>query len=244
MVTKLVLGGALAAVLLVAVVAGGWWFFVREDNELATAPPEIPSGGVQPTGTADNGSASDPTSVSGGAMAFEVVTASSEAAYFADEELASLGVPSTAKGTTTVTGTFYLTDDGFALDDSTPSTFTVDLQALKSDQDRRDNRVQEALETATFATATFTVESITGVDASLAPEEEHAFQMTGTLDLHGVQKEVTWDVEARREGNVITALATTNFLFADFGIPVPNIGGFVSVQDDVTLQMQIIAQGA
>jgi len=59
-----------------------------------------------------------------------------------------------------------------------------------------------------------------------------------------VQKEVTWEVEARREGDIITALATTNFLYEDFGIPVPNIGGFVSVEDDVTLQVQIIALAA
>jgi hypothetical protein len=59
-----------------------------------------------------------------------------------------------------------------------------------------------------------------------------------------VQKEVTWEVEARREGNVITALATTNLMYEDSGIPVLNIGGFVSVEDDVTLQMQIIAQAA
>jgi polyisoprenoid-binding protein YceI len=66
--------------------------------------------------------------------------------------------------------------------------------------------------------------------------------MTGVLDVHGVEKEVTWEVEARREGDVITALATTTFLYADFGVTAPSIGGFVSVEDDVTLQMQIIAQ--
>jgi polyisoprenoid-binding protein YceI len=66
--------------------------------------------------------------------------------------------------------------------------------------------------------------------------------MTGVLSLHGVQKELTWELKLRRESNVITGLATVNVLFSDFGVSPPNIAGFVSVQDDVTLQMQIVAQ--
>jgi hypothetical protein len=64
------------------------------------------------------------------------------------------------------------------------------------------------------------------------------------MDLHGVQKEITWEVKAKREGSVITALATVNFLFADFGIPVLNVANFVSVEDDVTLQVRIVAQAS
>jgi polyisoprenoid-binding protein YceI len=220
-----------------------------------TEPPEIPSALVEPTptsasiedtATATNAEGTTEASAdaeSADSLAFEVVSASSEAAYFADEELASLGVPSTAKGSTSaVTGTFYLTADGWELEATQTSNFTVDLTDLASGEDRRDNRVQEALETGTYPTATFTVTSISGVDSSLDSSEQQEFQMTGILDLHGVQNDVTWEVEARREGNVITALATTNFLYADFNIPVLNIGGFVSVEDDVTLQVQIIAQ--
>jgi hypothetical protein len=66
--------------------------------------------------------------------------------------------------------------------------------------------------------------------------------MTGTLDIHGVQQEVTWEVQARREANVITALATLEFAFADFEITPPNIAGFVSVSDEGTLQVQLVAQ--
>jgi polyisoprenoid-binding protein YceI len=242
---KLVAGG-IAAVVIVAIAAvAAWWFFVREDAELATAPPEIPDQLAQSTATAPSAGATTTASGSAGGVEYRVVAASSEAAYFADEELASIGVPSTAKGATNaITGSFFLTADSWQLDTTQTSTFSVDLTTLNSDQDRRDNRVQEALETGTFPTATFTVERISAVDSTLPPEQEQSFTMTGTLDLHGVEKEITWEVEARREGNVITALATTNFLYVDFGITPPNIGGFVSVEDDVTLQMQIIAQAA
>jgi polyisoprenoid-binding protein YceI len=234
--------------------AAGWWFLVREDAQLATDAPEIPAALAEAAAATAEPSAATASETASG-VAFEVVSAESEAAYFADEELASLSVPSTAKGATSdVTGIFYLTNDGFALDATQTSSFTVDLTGLTSDEGRRDQRVQDALETGMYRTcrrpdapgrtATFTVTGVTGVDETIADGETQEFQMTGMLDLHGVQKEITWDVEARREGNLITALATTNFLYADFNIPVLNVGGFVSVEDDVTLQMQIIAQAA
>jgi polyisoprenoid-binding protein YceI len=177
-------------------------------------------------------------------QAFVIVSGCSEAAYFADEKLASLPLPSTAKGSTKdITGTFYLTEDGLALDPSQESKFTVDLTTLKSDRDMRDRRVQsDGLQTNQFPTATFTATSVTGYDPGIPEGTEQALTLTGMMDLHGVQREITWDVRARREGDIITALATVNFLYSDFSIPVLSIAGFVSVEDDVTLQVQIVAQ--
>jgi uncharacterized OB-fold protein len=61
------------------------------------------------------------------------------------------------------------------------------------------------------------------------------------MELHGAEREVTWEVKAIREGNVISALATTTIAFEDFEITPPNIAGFVSVDDEATLQVQIVA---
>jgi polyisoprenoid-binding protein YceI len=237
---RILLGSVIAIVLLIVAVSAGWWFFVREENELATSAPDIPSDLVDPTSSASTPSATE------GAVTFVIIPDRSGAAYFADEQLASLPLPSTAKGATNdIEGEFHVSEDGYALDPSGTSQFTVDLTTLTSDEDRRDNRVQnDALQTAQYPTATFTATSVSGIDTGLALDQEHAFQLTGILDLHGVQKEITWDVEARRQGNVMTALATVTFLYADFNITPPNIGGFVSVEDDVTLQVQIVAEAA
>ena len=40
---NILIGGAIAAVVIVAAGAAGWYFFVREDAELATNAPAIPS---------------------------------------------------------------------------------------------------------------------------------------------------------------------------------------------------------
>jgi polyisoprenoid-binding protein YceI len=223
---------AIAAVAVVAVAGGAiWWFLVREDNKLATTAPAVPTDivGTAPTG-ADT-------------LTYTIIPERSEAAYFADEKLASLPLPSTAKGTTNdIHGSFHLSADGLSLDPAKTSQFTVNLTTVKSDRDMRDRRVQNTLETSKFPTATFTATKVTGYDASLAADAEQTLQLTGTLSVHGVDKEVTWAVKAKKQGNVITGLATVTFAFEEFGMSPPDIAGFVSVQDHVTLQVQIVAQ--
>jgi polyisoprenoid-binding protein YceI len=244
---RLLIGGVLAAAVVAAIGIGSWWFFIREDNELATSAPDIPSDLVNASPTPASGetpATGETPASSGSGHAFTIVSERSEAAYFADEQLASLPLPSTAKGSTTdITGTFYLTEDGLDLDPELESSFTVDLTTITSDKEMRDRRVQnDALQTGQFPTATFVATSVTGYDPSIPDGEEQTLMLTGTMDLHGVQKEITWEVKARRDGDVITALATVNFAYADFNITPPNIAGFVSVEDDVTLQVQIVAQ--
>lgn len=242
--------GAVAVLVVAAVAAGaGWWFFIREDakpktnsqvitDELKTAVAT--SAANTPAATSTAGAAA-----SSSGLAFTIVPEQSEATYLAGETLASLGVPSTAKGLTKeIAGALYLAEDGWDLDAEHQTKITVQLTNLKSDQDRRDNRVREALGVATFPKATFVATSVSGVDETLAIDQEHTFQLTGIMTLHGVEKEVTWEVKARRDGTILSALATIKIAYADFGITPPSIGGFVSVEDDLTLQMDIVATQA
>jgi polyisoprenoid-binding protein YceI len=242
MLRRLLFFGLPAVALLVVAAAAGWWFFVRGDNELADGAPAIPEDLRTATADATGSPASNGSDApADGVLTFVILTDRSEASYFADEKLARLSVPSTAKGTSKqVTGQFHLTEDG--LDPSQESSFTVDLSDLRSDENMRDNRVRGALQTAQFPTATFVAALLTGPIESLNAITDTDLQLAGTLEIKGVQREVTWEVKAKRDGNVITALATVNFRYEDFGVPVLNIGGFVSVEEDVTLQVQVTAQ--
>ena len=234
-----------AFAVIVIAAALGWWFFLREDADLADEAPEIPEDLVEsqtpgPSGTATTAPGAVATAAPG-ATRFVIVAERSEAAYYADEQLARLPLPSTAKGTTSeIEGEFYLDDDGLA--SSPESSFTVDLRNLESDEDRRDTRVQEALQTDQFPTVRFVVHSLDGFPEELVPDEDRQFTMTGDLELHGVTREVTWDVEARREGPVMTALATVTIRYDDYGITRPDIAGFVTVEEEVTLQVSVVAQ--
>jgi polyisoprenoid-binding protein YceI len=242
MIRRLLITIPVLSILLAVAGGAAWYFLIRSDASPLTDPLPIPTGLLDKATPAVSGDASaTPASSSG--QVFTILSDQSEADYYVGETLASLGVPSTANGKTKdISGTFYLTADGTALDTTQTSQFTVDLTTLKSDQSRRDARAQDALETSQFPTATFTTESVAGYDPSLAEGAQQTLHLTGTLDLHGVQKEVTWELKITRQSNVISAIATLDFNFADYDITPPNIGGFVSVQDHGTLQAVIIAQ--
>lgn len=233
-----------AVVLLIILAGAGWWFFVRSDNELATTAPEIPEEVKASSTPAAGASPSSSPGLAAGVRRYAIIPEQSEAAYFADEKLANLPLSSTAKGTTkAIEGHFYLGANG--LDTSQESKFTVDLTTLRSDQSRRDNQVQQrGLETAKYPKATFVATKLEGYPTEFPAGQEVEMKLTGTLDLHGVKKEVTWDVKMKKEGEALSALATVNFLNADFNIPVLNIAGMVSVEDDVTLQVQVVAKAS
>ena len=246
----LIAGGAAMALGLAGVVAvaAGWYFLIRENAELASDPPEIPAALLNPTTSPTT--AASPTGLTattapttGATLAYQVKSDLSEAAYFVDEELASVGIPSTAKGATNeVSGTLYLTGDGTALAADQTSSFAVKLRNLTSDKSMRDQRVQQALETSRYPTATFTITSVSGYNPGVAEGQEQTLQLSGVLDLHGVQKPVTWEVKAYRQGNVISALATVTVKFSDFNITPPRFQGLLSISDQATLQVQLIAQ--
>ncbi len=243
-VRRLLLGGVALAVVLLVAGAATWWFFIREENKPLENAPAIPEGdGQTASPTAAGGSSS-----ASGIQTFRIVpqiqgiSARTEASYFADEKFAGVSLPSTAKGTTAgVTGEFHLTPDG--LDPSKTSQFTVDLTGLRSDQGQRDRQVQDrGLETSRFPRATFKATRLEGWPREFPQGQQVTMQLTGMFDLHGVQKEVTWEVKANKSGNVMTGIATINFRYADFNIEVLNVANFVSVEDDVTLQVQVVAQ--
>ncbi len=91
-------------------------------------------------------------------------------------------------------------------------------------------------------TSRLVVSKVAGYNALISDGKEQSLQLSGMLDLHSVQREVTWDVKARRQGNVISALATHILPFEDFNIPAPTFAQLVSIDDKSTLQVQLIAE--
>ncbi len=258
---KSMIGKVIAAVALLVILGGGWYFFIREDNEAQKSAADV-SDAVRSAASAQAGSpaASSATTAPGATTApttaastsaaastlaaknYRLVKGQSSAWYLAPEKLASLPTSSVAKGTTTnVTGEFHVTASG--LDTAKPTTFTVDLSSLKSDQDRRDGRVQSALETNKFKSAVFTAKTLTGMTGTFTAAEV-TMTLAGTMNLHGVQKDITWDLKVKQDGDILSILGTTKFKYSDFAITKPDIGGFVSVEDEVTLQVQLYAAPA
>lgn len=215
------LGALLAAAVVVA--CGG-----------AAAPPADPA----PSATSAGAAASQVRAEA--ALSYEVAAGRSQVTVRVREQLAGLSAPNDAVLTTnSVTGSLGVGADGTVLPGS---TFTVDLRTLQSDEDRRDNFVKtNTLETARFPTATFTLTGASGLPSPLPESGTWQFDLTGSLSIHGVQKDVTWKAIATRSGDEISGTATLTVRFEDFGMETPRVAVVLSVQDEIRLEVQLAA---
>ena len=166
-----------------------------------------------------------------------MVAEGSEAGYRVREQLARLPAQSDAVGRTPdVTGTVVI--DGTSV---TAASFEVDLTTLTSDEERRDNRIRtDGLETDTFPTATFELTS--PIDLGATPDESVRVTADGELTIHGVTKPVSIPIEAALRGDRVELVGALTFPMADFDIDPPNIGGFVTVEDDATMEFKIVLE--
>ncbi len=227
----LVLLGAAAALLAVAAVAGGVAFFVSGSDtvDLVTEAPALPTGTAAVTPTGD-------------VLHFVVLPEQSEASYIAREKLAALPATSEAVGrTNAVSGDIYLTRQGLAA--SPPSVLRVDLRTLRSDETRRDNYVRNnTLQADRFPYAEFVIERVDGFPTSYQDGQEVSLQVSGTMTIRGTARPMTFDVRARYGGGTLTGVAHTSFRLSDFGLSPPNIAGFVTVEDEMRLQVVLVAR--
>lgn len=206
----------------------------------APAPTPAPTPTIAPaTATV----AATPTAEPG-ALSFQVQTAS-KVTVRVREQLASIPAPSDAVlETTDLKGSFGLRPDGSFTADS---KITAGLQALKSNSNQRDTFIKnDTLDTRRFPTADFVPTRTVGLPVPLPASGEWTFQLIGKLTIKGVEKEVTWDVKAKREGNGLTGLAKNApaWKFGDFGIQVPRVSSVLSIVDEIRLELELVAREA
>ena len=185
----------------------------EEPDEETTSPPAAP--GPRETGQVDG-------------VTF-TVGQGSEATFTVEEQFARVTLPNDAvMRTTALSGEVHL--------DGRPSVVEIDLHRLSSDQSRRDGYVRTRM-FPNDPIATFTLDDATPLPAGFTEGEPVTAQVTGQLEIRGVQAPVTFDVEARDDGDVIFILGRTTFVWDDFQIPPPNIAGFVQVVDEVRVEV-------
>ena len=188
----------------------------------------------------DQPSAAEPA---GGLPVFSLVPEESEARFIIGEVLS--GAPKTVIGTTSdVEGT--LTPDFNTPANTTVGTIRVDLSTLRTDNSFRNLAIHGTiLETSNeaFRYAEFTPTALSGLPDSVTIGQSFDFQITGNLTLHGVTREVTFDVtvtpvsETRLEG-----LASLEIRYADFNISILRLPPQVaSVEEQVILELEFVA---
>ncbi len=242
-------GPILGVALIVVAVLGGaalWYVFFRPSG-----PPPVSLGSMAPATTVPAGSAAVGSGASAGTggssgQTFEGIwttdpTASSTSGpatfvgYRVREELANIGATEAVGRTSDVTGS--LTIEGTTV---TKGEFTADLTTLQSDSGNRDRQLsRQALETATYPEASFTLTQPIELGTEPAEGEVVEVTATGDLTLHGVTKSVQVALQARREGETIAVAGSVPIAFADFGIQKPQAMAVLSVEDRATVELLI-----
>ena len=199
----------------------------------AAGTPTPPQAGAAPA-AASTGQLS-PKDLAG--LAFVVVPGKSQATYTVREKLSKLPAPDDAVGkTTTLSGTIYL--------DGRPSQVTVDLRTLESDQALRDSYIRDrgAFKTSQHPYAVFTIPNLGGLPATYQQGQTVTRDVAGTMTINDVEKPMTFAVDARLQGAELDIHGMANFTWDDFQIPPPNLGGFVTVESTVHVEVLLVAQ--
>lgn len=182
-----------------------------------------------------------PTVSTAGPWTFAVAPAS-KTTIRVREVLAQVRLPGDATLTATgMTGAFVLNRDGtFA----PSSKITADLTTLRSDQSQRDAFIKDnTLQTRRFPTAEFVPTKTNGLTLPLALAGDLAFTLTGNMTVRGVTKEVTFSVKGTRDGAKLTATATADptWKFADFGMTAPRVASVLSIEDEIRVEIALVA---
>src|SRR5918995_4763707 len=241
--TKLLIGAAVIA--LVGAGAGGVWWFLEDD-----APAEVSlDAAVESVAGADSGSDSADGSATGtvdgiegswvvdtetGEFDFESATGTF-AGFRIEEELAAIGSTTAVGRTGDVTGS--ITIEGSAL---TAASFDVDLTTITTNQSRRDDRVQDALETADHPTGTFTLTEPVELGEGAASGEPVAVAAVGDLTIHGVTRQVEIPLEAQLVDDTVVVTGSLDITFSDFDVDVPDSQVVVSVEDHGVMELQLL----
>lgn len=229
---------ALPIVVLIAAVGGGLWWYLGNDApakvSLEAATESVSETADQTAETDGNIDGTWTVDTESGEFDYESATGTF-AGFRIEEELVSIGSATAVGRTGDLSGS--MTIDGTTV---TAATFEIDLSTITTDDSRRDKKVQEALETDQYPTATFTLtEPIElGDDAgSGAPVTVNA---TGKLTVHGVTQDATFALDAQLVDGTVVVVGTTTVTFSDFGVEVPSSRIVVSVSETGTLELQLL----
>lgn len=167
------------------------------------------------------------------------ITAGTTARYKVNEQLAGISFPNDAVGTTqAITGALIVNPDGtFAAG----SKISVDLKSITSDQGMRDNYVRtRTLEAEKFPTMEVVPKKAIGLPAPMPAgnQAQVGFQLVTDVTLHGVTKEVTWNVVAVLGAAQVGGRATTTVDFAMFNMTKPTLARLISVDDKIGLEIE------
>ena len=114
------------------------------------------------------------------------------------------------------------------------------MTTITTNQSRRDDRVQDALETADHPTGTFTLTEPVELGEGAASGEPVAVTAVGDLTIHGVTRQVEIPLDAQLVDDTVVVTGSLDISFSDFDVDVPDSQVVVSVEDHGVMEMQLL----
>lgn len=117
-------------------------------------------------------------------------------------------------------------------------SFDIDVASLETDEPKLDAHLKTAdfFDVAKYPKATFTSTSLTAAPAGEASGATHV--LTGTLDLHGVQKEVRIPVKAQQTAEGVHATSEFTINRHDWGISYRGMADDL-IKDNVLIRLDL-----
>jgi polyisoprenoid-binding protein YceI len=127
----------------------------------------------------------------------------------------------------------------------TKGSLSVDMASVVSDQANRNAKFDgPIMDVSQFPTATLTLTSPIDLGSVPADGVVAHYSATGSLDLHGVTKTVTFPLSAEQLSGQIVVLADLSIPFPSWDIANPSVGGFVTTANSGTLEVLVhLTQG-
>ncbi|MEZ5246628.1 MAG: YceI family protein [Acidimicrobiales bacterium] len=243
---KYLIGGGLLAVVAVAVAV--WFVFFKDDApdavDVGTANDQLDAD-LAGDESGDDDTASDTTAPEGidGTWVvddeigeFDFDTASGSFAGFRVAEELTVGEVTAVGRSGNVTGSVTIADGTL-----TGADITVDMDAIVSNDSRREGAIKRTVNTSDFPNATFTFDG--GVDVSSIEVGGPAqnFAIEGDLTVAGVTNPVTFTIDANvRDDGFGVIVGSAEIVWDDFGITPPSARVVVSIADQGTVEFQLI----
>jgi polyisoprenoid-binding protein YceI len=260
---RIVLVVAVSLLVLAGAAGAGIWWFLHGDTPDAVS---LQSATEQVTATTDRTASTASTATTAAATATTTATSGSSSAsasaiagtwtvdtsvgefsfedstgtfvgFRVDEQLSGIGSTTAVGRTPDVSGT--VTIDGTTV---TAAKIEADLSSITTNDSRRNGRVQEALDTSTYPTATFVLTQPIDLGATAADGQAVTVDATGELTIHGVTKTVTIPLQTQLVNGTVVIVGSMPITFADYGVSVPSSAIVLSVDDHGTLELQLFLQ--
>jgi polyisoprenoid-binding protein YceI len=236
-------GLAAVGIVLLAVAGAALWYFVFRDTSAPAVNVDRAANslGHRTTGTTGTAGATGSGDDLSGTWTVNTTLGSfsnftdSFAGYRIKENLVGIGAKTTTGRTPKVSGSLT-----FAANSVTATEIQVNLATLVSDDSQRDAQLRtQAIQTARFPTATFSLTDPIRLATIPADGATVDIDAAGKLTLHGVTRTATIPLQAKRAGDVIVVTGSLDVQFADYGITPPSSFHVVSVEDHAVMEFQL-----